>query len=331
MLALGQHLHLHHLRGARLCHFEATAEWSAMLAVASSYVAFIYLTHTFSNSIETFLFAALVYLVVKELHAAQQRKSSQINAAQTGGGALIGLVCCLGVFNRPTFVVYSLVPVIYWLFAPLLQLVSSGEQPQWKPLLVNVAYRTVELTKWALPAAMTLVLVDTAYYYDIVQSGGVHELVELILSRRLVVTPYNFIAYNTNAHNLAQHGEHAFYQHALVNCTLLFGPAYLVLFAAALVWLLASKAARLGLTQRRDPSFVFLRFLSAALLVPLALLSLVSHKEPRFLLPLLVPVCLLTSGVMSCAWFGTGRRRLFEVRTSIQSYLLNICNTYLSG
>ena len=82
-----------------MCHFEATAEWSAMLAVASSYVAFIYLTHTFSNSIETFLFAALVYLVVKELHTAQQRKSSQTNAAQTGIGALIGLVCCLGVFN----------------------------------------------------------------------------------------------------------------------------------------------------------------------------------------------------------------------------------------
>ena len=58
------------LHTARLCHFETAAEWSAMLAVASSYVTLVYLTHTFSNSIETFLFAALVYLVVKKHNSA---------------------------------------------------------------------------------------------------------------------------------------------------------------------------------------------------------------------------------------------------------------------
>ena len=109
-----------------------------------------------------------------------------IETSRGGGGSLIGLVCCLGVFNRPTFVVYSLLPVIYRLFAPFLQLVSNGEQPKWKPILVTVAHRAVEVTKWT----MTLVL--TVYYYDIVQRTSVYELAELIISRRLVVTLYNF-------------------------------------------------------------------------------------------------------------------------------------------
>ena len=93
-------------------------------------------------------------------------------------------------------------PVAYWLFTPMLLVMLTVEQPKWKPLLVTVARRTAELTKWA---------VDTAYFYDIFQGGGLQELLELMQSRRVVVTPYN-------------------YQHALVNCTLLFGPAYLVLW-----------------------------------------------------------------------------------------------------
>lgn len=77
---------------------------------------------------------------------------------------------------------------------------------------------------------------------------------------RWVVTPLNAFLYNMDSANLALHGLHPRYLHALVNLPMLLGPV---------------------LVLRLRPS--------ARWLVPLALLSLAPHQEPRFLLPLVAP------------------------------------------
>lgn len=105
----------------------------------------------------------------------------------------------------------------------------------------------------SLVTAAAIVAVDS-YYYG-----------------RFVVTPLNAFLYNLDSSNLALHGLHPRYLHALVNLPLLLGPV---------------------LVLRLRPS--------AQWLVPLALLSLAPHQEPRFLLPLVAPA--IVTGATTLPW-----------------------------
>jgi phosphatidylinositol glycan class Z len=82
---------------------------------------------------------------------------------------------------------------------------------------------------------------------------------------RAVVTPWNALAYNSVTENVAAHGLHPRYLHALVNLPLLLGPIVVS-------------------HLRPSPYWIF----------PLVLLSISPHQEPRFLLPL------VSSAIATC-------------------------------
>ena len=83
------------------------------------------------------------------------------------------------------------------------------------------------------------------------------------LLRQPTLTPLNSLLYNTSTNNLSLHGLHSLYQHIVASLPLLLGPALLLFFAR--------------------PRLSSLPYLSA--LSGIALLSLIPHQEPRFLLP----------------------------------------------
>jgi GPI mannosyltransferase 4 len=68
----------------------------------------------------------------------------------------------------------------------------------------------------------------------------------------MVLTPWNALAYNSRASNLAAHGLHPRVTHAAVNMPLLFGALYLIALPAL------AKAAwcRLRGTVDQDPSTI---------------------------------------------------------------------------
>ncbi len=130
------------------------------------------------------------------------------------------------------------------------------------------------------------------------------------------------------------HGEHPFYQHIL-NCFLLFGPSQFILVLTIIeflfqVWLTFNQKPDASLTSKSKFRFLWnlkariaqiykhiinnlFCFFILTFIVPLFVFSLISHKEPRFLLPLVVPMCLLTSrlvfgkqsySIMKFAWVG---------------------------
>lgn len=107
----------------------------------------------------------------------------------------------------------------------------------------------------ALLTALVAITLDTAFYTP-------HQISWSDLIRHPVITPLNNLMYNMDPENLARHGLHPWYQHALANMPLLLGPA-----AALLV-------------LRPHPS---LRLYSA--LSGVGVLSLFAHQEARFLLP----------------------------------------------
>lgn len=72
------------------------------LCFRTSYLEFIFMSRTFSNSVETFLFAGLLYLVCR---SALYDHMSQKSAAKW-----IGIVSAAGIFNRPTFLAFGIIP-----------------------------------------------------------------------------------------------------------------------------------------------------------------------------------------------------------------------------
>lgn len=121
----------------------------------------------------------------------------------------------------------------------------------------------VFLATFALITAFIAICVDTAFYTP----GDFHFA---NVFDKAIITPLNNFRYNSNPANLALHGTHPWYQHSLFNLAQLLGPAYPLLF------------------------FLRWRHMSPMVLSALAgtaLLSLFSHQEARFLLPV-VPLLL---------------------------------------
>ena len=102
--------------------------------------------------------------------------------------------------------------------------------------------------------------------------------------------------YNAQAANLAQHGLHPRALHAAVNAPMLFAPLLPPAAAAAIAALrtLARAPSALSRTPLQPPSAAATAVaLACCVIVPLAALSAAPHQEPRFLLPLLLPLASL--------------------------------------
>lgn len=168
---------------------------------------------------------------------------------------------------------------------------------------------------------------------DVDHDGGWTSLFgsPLRTSGSLTLTPITSLLYNVDPINLAAHGLHPHWQHALVNAPIMFGPAALLLLVSAGVmglgrvltalhrcWGKASPVAREmpatdAAYNNSKPSDAPSSLSGDALsnLLPLATpsglgalclgivacglggLSLAAHQEPRFLAPLLLPCVIL--------------------------------------
>ena len=103
------------------------------------------------------------------------------------------------------------------------------------------------------------------------------------------IAPLNNLIYNVDTQNLARHGLHPGYLHALVNMQVLFGP----------LWVLGFRKLRLDNGLRL--------LCGATIITAVAVLSAIPHQEMRFLVPLVLPISLI---------YG----RLFE-----HSYKMRLC------
>jgi hypothetical protein len=338
---------------SELCNLD---ESSVLITFSTSYIAFVYLTRTFSNSIETFLFSILMYLILKSIKSQYvlnekfilDKKDTKKNVSTPKRyrlfdiykfnylGSIIGLIVCIGIFNRPTFIIYAFVPLAYWLFYGLdnCNLLSQ--------MITYFIRRAISLCKLALPASILFVLIDTIYYHDI---KNINQLKHVIFNHnKLVITPYNFFQYNSKSENVKQHGEHPFYQHFLVNCFLLFGFNHLILIFVFIQFLIQfyvfiskinssnsnTTTTTTNTNNNNNNNFqsisnvkklknyiskiytLFINntlcFLLFSFLFPILIFSLVKHQEPRFLLPLIIPLCLITSHCV----FGDRSYSLFK-------------------
>ena len=282
----------------KICRINELRPWSTLLIFSNSHIMFTFMTRTFSNTYELILFTALLYLVSDSMNLTNQfireeiklekqyreatytlerikifKKQKKIPLHNYTHSLWIGGLFSLGIFNRPTFLLYSVIPMFFWM--------QRGMFLK-KVRLADFHLRMSSLLPSFTLISFMLILLDSLFY-------GSSSIWKLEL-RKMVVTPLNFIAYNMDQRNLAHHGLHPWYLHAAVNVPILFnilGLGGLYLISRAVVVIIGS-----SWTAKPD-LFNFNGLAIFSFAFPLMTLSLTPHQEPRFLIPLLVPLVLL--------------------------------------
>lgn len=264
----------------------------AKLSLASSYVFMTYMTHTFSNSIETILFSLLLVLVISFIRAPSDRLSDMT-------GAIVGL----GFFNRPTFLGFALVPILW--------MITGGSFTSFSmPRTVRICLR-ISLSFFLM--AIAIIMWDTNYYTDIfvdfwnVPSSDFWD--------KLVICPLNFIIYNSQTSNLARHGLHPRYLH-LFNLFLLLNVLAVPLFYFCFSVVVSILKPH---SSSQEKSNTQNEWLAMTVLVSVILLMIFPHQEPRFLIPVTVIAFLLVGD------------RLSRKRFLIPWIIINILFTIIYG
>ncbi|XP_064313718.1 GPI mannosyltransferase 4 isoform X2 [Phalacrocorax carbo] len=263
--------------------------WKALVLLAGSYVTLVFYTRTFTNTLEGLLFALLMVLV-------SSRKSAG-SLAEPTSSPLIGIITTAGFFNRPTFLAFALMPLLYW----------AGLIVDSQKSIKTAINHFLKLVLCACFTAIVFVTADTLYFTSL-ELGNLYNikkssLFDVIgqLNEKIIVTPFNFLSYNLNPHNLALHGSHPRITHFTVNGIMLFGILHILAIGAGfkmlkkyihqLVRVKSYYHGPSGLLVHSEGNPMLLLFY----FVPLAFLSLFSHQEPRFLIPLIVPLVLFST------------------------------------
>ncbi|CAF0881631.1 unnamed protein product [Adineta steineri] len=258
-----------------------------------AHVLVVFFTRTLSNSFEAFLFLTLIYLITVNVSSlltiiinTSDHKTIVLNRHLILTSSLIGCVCSLGIFNRPTFPAFAIVPLIYW-FTNIIPTMNHSFRFQ---LLLS---RIISFIIGAFILTSSLIISFDSYYYN----NGLSFIVDL--KNRLIICPLNFILYNIDSTNLDKHGLHPPWLHFIVNATILYGPLHICTVLWCLInissikqngqWIINrifNRRSIIEIEQSTSPLLLYLY------LVPFIPLSTFPHQEPRFLLPLLFPLIL---------------------------------------
>ncbi|XP_050413789.1 GPI mannosyltransferase 4 [Patella vulgata] len=290
----------------------------AMKIYASSYITLVYMTRTFSNSLESVLLAVF-FIVLLKITVVPENKRKESKSKNDQNPHLkplsecsvffMGILTTVGIFNRPTYLLFLLLPAALWFLILI--------KPMSFPFVVNHLLKiTIMGVLGVLIACTFFVGVDTQYYRpdtikNIFSESSLcmnNDFIQMFhcfkdLFFTLIIAPYNFLLYNTKSENLAKHGLHSRFLHILVNLPLLIGPLILPIFYTVISMILSA-------VREKFKTDIRIVYLAIVFISPVLLLSIFVHQEPRFLIPIVPVGCVLVSGIL-----GTkkGRKLLWSV------------------
>lgn len=287
----------------KICYMYGQNYKIRLITYASSYVMFVYSTRTLSNSTELVLTALLLYYTshsmaysekvviqsdylsdkyIKAKSGVERVKYYKLKASlppySLNNCLKIATVTVIGIFNRPTFIAFAFPPIFFWLQRGLGSK-SVG--------FVDFHIRIFTFIACGIPTTIFFIIIDSFYfgYLTMAEIGNLD-----IGMSNFVVTPLNFLKYNANTKNLQNHGLHPRYIHLIVNVPLLYN----VLGVVGLLTI--GKMIHSGLKAKwldlpRIQSVVGL--MTTSFIIPIILLSIFPHQEPRFIIPTLLPLAFL--------------------------------------
>lgn len=288
----------------KLCqYYSSRGLWYLPVSMVfqTSFITLGCLTRTFSNSVEVVIFALLLVVVCQTVRPrfrimfVTPTRSTPVNERVKGitqikSSILIGVIIMIGTFNRPTFPCFALVPTIYWFFGSLKRNSYNTRltlQRVLAPLTISAALTAIPLSAF-----------DTIYYrgsqpiFDSLGYLSKFQIDKFYSSLRSdwILTPYNFVRYNTSIQKLSIHGLHLPYVHTVINIPLAFNLLGLLYYKKLFDLVVGSRISRLILSTHRVYALMLLTILSSTIL-----LSFIPHQEFRFLLPIIVPLVYIFS------------------------------------
>ena len=245
--------------------------FQCLFVLSTSYVTHVFGTRPFSNTLEAGIFGTLLMLFThpdsKHFSPGSSKDMPMYKCI------LIGSLTSLGFFCRPTFLVFALVPYLGYVI----------DQVKRQTHMLRIVNRSLFMALGFLITTVIFVLLDS-WYFGYLEHG------------KIVLPTWNFITYNSlQSHT---HGYHPFFTHFLINIPLLFGPIAF-LFYFKLVSLLSRFYSPKQLETKNQVDVVDKKqckvFLILCIIVPVLIFSLIPHQEPRFIIPVLLPLVLLFS------------------------------------
>lgn len=206
-----------------------------LLALASSFVTIAIATRTFSNSIEMALCSFLLCTVAESMvhsnsiifqreYLDEKYRKSQTPTEKVqvykmrallpshtiNKCVIVANIFVVGCFNRPTFILFAMPIVFFWMLRGLGSRTVS---------FFDFNLRFVSLLICGIPVFLLFVLFDSMYYGYLTSSEI--EFFDISIND-FIVTPLNFIRYNINSNNTGAHGVHPWYLHLFVNVPMLY-------------------------------------------------------------------------------------------------------------
>ena len=354
----------------KICKITKVDHSNGVLLIASSYVTLTYQCHTFTNSFESLLFSSVVYVILsssndlmnRDHRKVAKKKSKLVKTKRTdsdidrssknmkrkpyGACVALGVISVFGIFNRPTFVIFTLVPSLWWLYILVRYSKCSKE----------IILQTLIILVSAVLSSIMCCVIDSVYFKNLSFSLILSEASNClpfsidtlnchrnIVARHFVFTPLNFVLYNTKGDNLAKHGLHPCYLHFFVNMPLLFGPIIIHLLKslpACLKDVFSCFCKCLSFIKsvlfpyhsseiaNNDNNFARIEngsgktLIVLFIIIPVLILSVFPHQEPRFLIPLLPLIVILT--VLSAKSFSKFFLALFVIFNVILTIIFGI-------
>ena len=241
----------------------------AVLLLASAWPTMVMLTRPFSNSMESYILALLIATVITH---------SRSNNIDIFFCWKIGTICAVGIFTRFTFVFFAF-PLLLFLLYGMIQKFGMRKTIIWKKLSWMILFFAF--------TSVGIVLIDTQYYSSTTSDDDGNQQISLFDFSSLVLTPLNALTYNSKISNLKEHGLHPRWTHAVVNMMIMFGPLTLFAYLSIPTTLWNRKSETI---IEKDVIFMVYQTM---IVFSLGFLSIAPHQEPRFLLPLLIPLVLL--------------------------------------
>ncbi|KAF1327752.1 Gpi mannosyltransferase 4, partial [Globisporangium splendens] len=282
------HCVLHRILYLVAVKLHARDPMNVVLGFASSWPTLVLLTRPFSNTCETIVLAlCFAVLLLSDPH---KRVLCGTFHKQS---LFLGSLLAFGVFTRFTFVFFFFplgIELVRQQDALLCERLAKKQEQKHVSMhlrfgvALNIAVQgLLAFVVWSAG----IILLDTAYFHPEIDW---RQIDRVRLLETIVIAPLNNFLYNLQYDNLQLHGVHPRLTHATVNMPMLFGPLYI----GFIIHLMSRIKALVFSDSATKPKPVIQRghqlFGIAAVLFPLACISMAPHQEPRFLLPLLVPL-----------------------------------------
>lgn len=287
----------------KICKFNNIKNNIRLVALASSWVVMTFGVRSFSNTVEMALCSIMLCLVsecmilsntviyqmefLEEKYENAERVVDKVKFYKMRMSLprhsfnrcfTLATLCVVGLFNRPTFLFFGLPIIFHWMIRGF-----GSKTVTFTDFNLRMLYFIVS----GLPALIVIVVIDSFYY-------GYLSLPQIYIFDigidNFLVTPVNFIRYNINPDNTAQHGEHPKWLHLLVNIPLLYN--ILGVIAVASLGMMIYRFCKKEF-QNLPQTQSFVSLMTSAAFVPVLLLSLFNHQEPRFIIPITVPLLML--------------------------------------